>query len=127
MTLDLHYCENCGKAYMPARYWQKFCTPKCRLVSYWRSEIPKLEAKIAAKATLDPLDDLLDDLMNPKQTKPSAAQEAEWQRHKALAEVEARRREEEDKDKAEKLAKQALEPESNAIEDWFKKVGNDKS
>lgn len=122
MTVDLHVCQNCGKPYMAVRYWQKYCTPKCRLANYWAGEIPRIQAKASAKQTpaaTDSIDLLLDMELSPKG--PSPAQEAEWQRHKALAQEEAEKNEAEDRKRLEAVEK-LIEPESNAIQDWYKKT-----
>lgn len=28
--LETRHCEQCGKAYKVHRFWQKYCTPKCK-------------------------------------------------------------------------------------------------
>lgn len=42
-------CPRCNESFMPKRYWQRFCTPECRLGSFKDAsdkEIAQLEAEL---------------------------------------------------------------------------------
>jgi hypothetical protein len=73
--LDDMTCENCGTSFTPNRYWQKYCTSRCRLAHFWVQEAQKIR-------TIDPLDAM----MAEPPSGPTPGQEAERLRRRELTE-----------------------------------------
>jgi len=46
--MSLRPCENCGKEFEPARDWQRFCQPVCR-VTAWRQSHPRIPVEMLPK------------------------------------------------------------------------------
>ncbi len=44
MPEDVIYnCRRCGKPFKPKKYWQKYCTARCRMLDWHEKEIEKLK------------------------------------------------------------------------------------
>ena len=50
ISADTRRCEQCGELYVPRKYWQRFCSEKCRMdhANGRRKEALKLLARTEA-------------------------------------------------------------------------------